>query len=371
MTRVRVGALAALVVSFAIAAGARAAPDDPPPIKPVSDVPWSPDSPFKFEGKERKKRQALSGIACPVNSSGQRLCLAVFDEGGEARYLVIRDNGYSTDTERVVLIADDAELDAEGAATDGRFYYVTGSHSAKRGDCESNPASRHVIRFKVDGATGRALRDPAGNPTGKLVERREGDLWRLMQKVSGLKEHVGENMCLGTERPEKAPHLTGRRGVNVEGLAIKGGRLFFGFRGPAADGVAKILAIDADAFFDGADARPELASVKVGRGRAIRDLHAVSDGILVLAGPDDDDVNEKVGWIVAHLPIEGTDSIKAADFKPLALLDLEKVALRDCDKELKPEAMAVVEDKPGQPYRLIIFSDGMCDGGPLKFEIRR
>ncbi len=41
--------------------------------------------------KEMKTRQALSGIACPENSSGQRLCLAVFDEGGEARYLVIGD----------------------------------------------------------------------------------------------------------------------------------------------------------------------------------------------------------------------------------------------------------------------------------------
>jgi len=95
--------------------------------------------------------------------------------------------------------------------------------------------------------------------------------------------------------------------------------LLFGFRGPAADGNAKILAIDSDTFFDGADARPELTSIKFNRGRAIRDMHSVSGGLLVLAGPDDDDANEKVGWIVAHLPIEGTGTNKAADFKPLAV----------------------------------------------------
>ena len=73
-----------------------------------------------------------------------------------------------------------------------------------------------------------------------------------MASLPELKDHVGDNMCLGTEAPEEGPH-PGKRGVNIEGLAIKGGRLFFGFRGPAVDGTAKILAVDADALFSGAD----------------------------------------------------------------------------------------------------------------------
>jgi hypothetical protein len=28
-------------------------------------------------------------------------------------------------------------------------------------------------------------------------------------------------------------------------------------------------------------------------------------------------------------------------------------------------------DKPGEPYQALIFSDGMCDGGPLRFAIPR
>jgi hypothetical protein len=38
-----------------------------------------------------------------------------------------------------------------------------------------------------------------------------------------------------------------------------------------------------------------------------------------------------------------------------------------CDERVKPEGMAVLADpKAGkQPYTLAIFSDGICDGGPL------
>jgi hypothetical protein len=31
----------------------------------------------------------------------------------------------------------------------------------------------------------------------------------------------------------------------------------------------------------------------------------------------------------------------------------------------------VTEDEAGKPYRAVIFSDGMCDGGPLIFTIPR
>jgi len=365
MTRAFVGVLAALLLCVLPGVAA----DEPPSVAPDSG-PWDAGSGFKFEKKEKKTRKALSGIACPANSSGERLCLAVFDEGGEARYLVIGDYGYTVDTERVILRQGDVELDAEAATTDGRFYYVTGSHSAKRKDCSNNPESWHFIRFQVDPSTGRASRDPAGGPKGKLAGHEDtGRLWTLMAALPGLAEHVGDNMCLGTERPEEGQHL-GKRGVNIEGLAIRDGRLFFGFRGPAVDGMAKILAVDAEALFGGSDPKPNLFTLAVGKGRAIRDLHAVGDGILVLAGPDDDKANENVGWVVARWD---NRELGEAGGQPklLARLDLSKIKIRSCDDELKPEALAVIGDKPGNPYRVVVLSDGMCDGGPLGFTIPR
>ncbi|KRE17500.1 hypothetical protein ASE63_13725 [Bosea sp. Root381] len=330
---------------------------DPPALAPLGGI-LSSGQGFTFASKQNKTRRSLSGIACPSLPKAPGFCLAVFDEGGEARYLTLGKEGLRPDAERVGVLPGTVELDGEGAATDGRFYYVVGSHSAKRGDCASNPGSRHLIRFPIDPATGR----------GKLAELVDtGALWTLMAGIPGLKKHVGEAMCLGSEPPEDAPHLPGRRGVNIEGLAVKDGRLFVGFRGPAKDGQARILSVDADALFAGGDPRARLFSVAVGAGRAVRDLVAASDGILVLAGPDDDKSNEKRGFTVLRWNAkDGSDNVR-----PLASLDLRGVKLRGCDEEIKPEAITLLADRPGEPYDAVILSDGLCDGGPLRFAIPR
>ena len=54
----------------------------------------------------------------------------------------------------------------------------------------------------------------------------------------------------------------------------------------------------------------------------------------------------------------------------LATLDLSSVALRACDDELKPEALTVLADTE-HSYRVLVLSDGMCDGGPLAFTVPR
>ena len=158
--------------------------------------------------------------------------------------------------------------------------------------------------------------------------------------------------------------------MNIEGLAVKNRRLFFGFRGPTKDGEAHILAANADGLFNGEELRPTVVSVDVGQGRAIRDLLAVSDGVLVLAGPDDDERNERVGWIVLRLHEQETPN-PDGQIQALAALDLTNVKLRSCDHEARPEALAITADKPGEPYQALIFSDGMCDGGALRFTISR
>ena len=356
--------LIALALALLLEEGARATPDNPPTIAPQSG-PLGSGMGFSFPSI--KTRRALSGIACPPSQSRERLCLAVFDEGAEARHLGINDDAYVPDNEQVALRSGNIELDAEAAATDGAFYYVAGSHSAKRNDCANNPESRHVIRFRVDPKSGRALR----NVRGTLADYSDTDrLWSIMATTPQLQAHVGDSMCLGTEAPKDAPQLTGRRGVNIEGLAVKNGRLFFGFRGPVDDGNAHILAVNADGLFSGKDARPTRVSVNVGKGRAIRDLLAVSDGVLVLAGPDDDERNASVGWTVSRWDGQET-SVHDGQIKTLATLDLSNVKLHSCDHEPRPEALAVIADKPGEAYQALIFSDGMCDGGPLRFTIPR
>lgn len=343
--------VATVVASLCLAVGSAAA--DPRVIKPQAG-PLDAGDGFSFADKPKKMRQAISGIACPGTMPGKRTCLIVFDEGIEARYVTIDGNAFKPDAERVVLREEGGELDAEGAATDGRFFYVTGSHSVKRNNCAINPGSQHVIRFAVDPGTGRAARDA----NGKLTDYNDsGRLPALMALLPELKQHVGK--CLGDEQS----------GANIEGLAIRNERLFFGFRGPAKNKEALILSVDAAAFFQGTDAKPEVTRIVVGGGRGIRDLHAVKDGILVLAGPDDDEDNENRSYRIALWDGKngGGEAVKP---KMLAQLDLKKIKLRDCDKETKPEALAVLEDSPKR-YRIMILSDGMCDGGPLLFVVPR
>ena len=74
----------------------------------------------------------MSGIACSRSAVQQRICLLVFDEGVEARYATLRDGTLVVGPERVALRADEGELDAEGAATDGNYFYVDGPREAER-----------------------------------------------------------------------------------------------------------------------------------------------------------------------------------------------------------------------------------------------
>jgi len=47
---------------------------------------------------------------------------------------------------------------------------------------------------------------------------------------------------------------------------------------------------------------------------------------------------------------------------------MQPVVSANCDKEVKPEGMAILgshSEGSDEVYRLAIFSDGMCDGGPV------
>ena len=365
-------AVMALFMVWGVFAFAQPAPS----LKPTGSV-WASGAGFDFDlGKKKslKTRRSVSGMACNVDAKQQRICLMAFDEGVQARYAYMGHNELIIDQEPLQLRAAPAgsELDAEAAATDGRYFYVTGSHSAKRADCASNPESRHVIRFRLDPVTGRALRSPSGSAAGALVDYADtGRLWTIMQALPGLAAHVGERKCLGSEPPSKDPLLAGQQGVNIEGLAVQAGRLYFGFRGPVVGQVARVLSVDADAFFGGADPGALLTTVALGANRGIRDMVAVKSGILILAGPDDGASNKDVGWTVSLWDAKPASS-EAQIVTPrlLARLDLSDVKLRKCDEEIKPEAMTVLEETP-HAYKLLVLSDGMCDGGPLVFTVLR
>lgn len=349
-------ALFGLMLGCCGAVVSHAAGWDAPVLKPDSG-PWEVSKVFNLD---QKTRRSVSGIAC-VQGTGERVCVLVFDEGVEARHAVLLGARLSAESQSIVLLSGGRELDAEGVATDGKYVYVTGSHSMSRTRCAANPDSRHVIRFRIDQA-GRALRD---QNAGLVGYQDSGRLWTIMSNEEALKEHVGK--CLGTQPPEKRTRLKGGRGVNVEGLAVKDGHLYFGFRGPAREGTVPILSVHADTLFGSQPLTPVMFRLAVGEGRGIRDMVAVKDGFLVLVGPDDDERKGQPSYMLLFW--DGRASTAAMP-RPLAHLDVSNVKRPTCDKATKPEALALISDSPSQ-YGVLVLSDGMCDGGPLTFTVRR
>lgn len=328
-------------------------------VAPESSEPWDAGAGFSFdEDKEKQKelRRSASGVACRPTIENRRVCLVVFDEGVEARFISVRGDTYEIEKDRITL-ADGRELDAEGAAADRKYYYVTGSYSRKRNNCDESRERRQVIRFAFDPLTGKTSRTSTGALDGYAASDR---LWPLLESLPQFREHVGKEACDGSRSKEK-------NDVDIEGLAVADGRLYFGFRSPAKDRKAYILSVDADALFGNGPLKPAVTKIDVGEGRGVRDLQAVEDGFLVLAGPDDAKDNAGRDWIVALW--DGKES-QEAELRKLARLDLTKVKRRACDKEIKPEALAALEDGKHH-YRILILSDGMCDGGPLTFRIPR
>ena len=340
------------------------APHAAEPLSIPAEARWSDGPGFSFATKADKHRRSLSGIACPAELALPRRCVAVFDEGVEARYVVIDGQGMSPEPDRIMLLAGGEELDAEGAARDGSFVFVTGSHSAKRGSCANNPDGRHVLRFGVDPATGQARRGPDGTPADLISDN--GRLWNLMTQHPVLRDFAGDQKCLGSRPPPDATHLHGLHGVNIEGLAAKNGQLYFGFREPAIGGHARILRVAAGPLFSGGNLADVLFTVAVGQARGIRDLLAVPEGLLLLIGPDDDS-RDTVGWSIAFWDGAGSEGAMINP-KILAHLVVPPIRNNGCDKEIKPEALALLEDGPDF-RRVLVLSDGMCDGGPMVFRI--
>ena len=349
--------LALALASLVLAGGAcHAQPAAPPPVVAPTGKVWSTGAGFPFADKEKKTRRSASGMACAPNAAQASVCLVAFDEGMEARFAEIGTGRLSPQPGGVRFAVPGKELDAEAAATDGRHFYVTGSHAVKRSDCQANPSSGHVLRFQRDPATGRALAAADGSalPAGYQHTTR---LLSLIAADPQLRDSLGQGRCLGTGA------------LDIEALAVRDGRLHFGLRGPTAGGHAFIVSVDAEALFGRADPSLRVTRVPVGARRGLRDMAVTSQGMLLLTGPDDHAGSDGAGWAIVQWNDRQPPG-QPAEVQTLATLDLRKVALGKCDKETKPEALTVLEES-ATAYRVLVLSDGMCDGGPLVFDVAR
>jgi hypothetical protein len=300
-------------------------------------VTWSVTSTF---GKSAEARSNLSGAACVPTTPRFSSCLIVNDDKKYAQFFSLEGDKISP--KKLIRLADsDDDPDAEGTAYADGYFYITGSHGRSRNKDKPNDSSYVVFRFPVDPKTG----EPPFVPTDETVIAVESStrLRDAIRNGDNLKDYYDQPLAKG--------------GANVEGVAVKNGRMYLGFRGPSVDNRAFILSVDAAAVFTKeADLKAKVVPLTLGDDTGIRDLAAVEDGILVLAGPTR---NEDVPYAV-WLWNDGGGAPKR-----LGQLDLKSVP-----KDAKAEILLVLAEETKE-YRVLVMFDGIENGGPMSFKLPR
>jgi hypothetical protein len=296
--------------------------------------------------KDGDKSKDISGIACSRSDGFPRTCLVIDDNRQHAQLLTLEDGelraGRSVRLIENSFAGKQLELDGEGVAFDNGHFYVIGSHGHPRDRKRELEAGRDadLIRARIAAAS-------------QIVRLKIAD-----GSASGIRSTGRLRDAIAAE-PALRPFMDRRlenNGLTIEGIAIRNGRLFAGFRGPMLeDGCAAVLSVSLAALFEDQPLQARLHRLRLGDGQGVRDLAAFGNGILVLAGPAGDGGGRYAvyGWDAAG------DAVRF-------LKDISAVSGGDADH--KPEAILPL-DAGEFGLRLLVLSDGVPEGGPVAIEM--
>jgi hypothetical protein len=294
----------------------------------------------------------LSGV-----SFFRELLIACPDEGAEFNVLQRNGDAYELLNRVNLLQGSDDEIDMEAATSDSNYVYIVGSHSTRRKKVEEEVKykknRKRLTRVAPHEMSYSLFRVELDNQ-GKLIAQDEVSLIEILEN--------DEILAPFSSIPGK------ENGIDIEGLAIRDGTLFVGFRGPVLRGnFVPVLAIQFD--------EPSNYVLKFVRlaGRGIRDMVAVEDGFLILAGPigDGDASYQLYLWDgqdcvpgPVELPKRRSKRRRRDPETTLQAQDPENaidhlVSLGELPAELntKPEGLALVAENDKE-WQLIVLSDG-------------
>lgn len=195
----------------------------------------------------------------------------------------------------------DEEADIEGLARQGNFLWAVGSHSLRRRQIKSKHSGDKAFR-RLGTVTGQANRQllariPVGDVDGLPTLVPELTVDGVSHRAAAFGAHGTDLRRLLADDEHLAPFLPvpGKdNGLDVEGIAVAGDRVYLGLRGPVLRGWAVVLELRPDVnpgapdqltlrpFDDGRAYRKHLLRLD---GLGVRDLCPHGPDLLVLAGP--------------------------------------------------------------------------------------
>jgi Protein of unknown function (DUF3616) len=286
-----------------------------------------------------KKNKNISAIEIV----GDRLIVGA-DEGNKIKILKHNGEGYAV--ERGISLSNDEEIDIEGIACEGSIVYVIGSHSAKRKQIDLKRTSEQnrkaIETVSLDSQRDRLFRlnlnaDAEIEQTSlrSIIDR--DNLLQLFSKI-----------------PSK------ENGIDIEGMAVRNGLLYIGFRGPVLrDNWVPILKCK----FATPVERADLVFVNLG-GRGIRDLTPVSDGFLILAGPvgEGEDSYQIYAW-------DGEDCLPGTRTSG-QMGQIELLGEIPVYDNTKAEGIVLMAESH-LDYEVIIVFDGVANGNLTRLRITK
>lgn len=261
------------------------------------------------------------------------------------------DNDYRLSSNILVYKGDKKsgrELDIEGIAVEGDRIYAVGSHALARKRVKSgNSYEKNLQRLAT------IKQEPGRKQLFRLTLESNNSVSKREQ--ISLEKIIRNDPILVpfTNIPSK------ENGIDIEGIAVKDGLIHLGFRAPVLrDGFVPVIRFD----FDHPEASFRLLYLNL-EGRGIRDMAAVSDGFLMLAGPVGD---EPRSYRIYHW--NGRDCIPDKDQKQSGKVTL--LAEVDPPADGKAEGIAMINEAI-KFYNIIVIHDGISGGAPRRYTISR
>lgn len=282
----------------------------------------------------------LSGIACISPTRG----LIGADEGAAVQVVALsREDRTLRVLATVPLLRSNEEMDIEAIAAEGDCYYIAGSHGVAKNSGVRQPSRYTICRLRVDPTTGL----PAGGSEAVTI----GSLAAILENDATLGLHLA--------RPLQ------QKGVNIEGLAVREGRLFVGLRSPNLDGDAFVLEVAADDVFAKAT-QPAytLHRLRLGRGLGIREIVAAREGFLLIAGNAGSEPSNAYPQAVDHENGRGYTLFRWSGVGR----DVETIGLIP-NPPGKAEAMTILDEGPDHTTVLVLF-DGPKGGAPSVYRLQ-